>query len=165
MRPSASVLALVLLGSGLAAADPLWSAEVRMGYGVALANGDGMTAARKAPLTLEGLAAYAIDVEPSVYAFGGFRVETLDRSSMGGTAGVMLQQGAIRLRAGGALTIAPYSLWGGVASGGVCKHVGHGAMRGCGDLEVTEYFGGSDLAMGHAVTQIQLVLGVVFDDK
>ena len=36
-------------------------------------------------------------------------------------------------------------------------------MRVCGDLALTEYFAGTDLVQGHAATQVQLVLGMVFD--
>jgi hypothetical protein len=35
--------------------------------------------------------------------------------------------------------------------------------RVCADVALTEYFAGTDLVTGHAATQVQLVLGMVFD--
>jgi hypothetical protein len=49
-----------------------------------------------------------------------------------------------------------------MASLGTCKRFAK-TMQGCGSAELTSYFAGDDLPMGHTVTQIQLVLGVVFD--
>lgn len=161
MRTAASVLVFLLIG-GVAAADPLWQAEVRVGYGVAIVSGDGMTAPRSAPLTLEGVGALKINEEPNIWAYGGFIVETLGRNSLGATGGVQTQWGGMRLRAGGVFIAAPFTLGGGEAALGTCLAPGHG-RHVCGDLQVTEYAFGSDLASGKAETQVQLVLGMVFD--
>ncbi len=153
---------LLLLLAGTAHADPLWDAELRLGYGFAVAGGDGMTAPRSAPLTIEGVAAVAIQDEPRLFAYGGAFVETLDRNSIGGVGGLQLAAGPIRLRGGGAYVFAPYTAWGAQASGGTCKRMSS-SVRGCADLEITEYFAGTDLVKGHAETQIQLVFGVAID--
>jgi hypothetical protein len=147
---------------GTASADPLWDAELRLGYGFAMASGDGMTSPRSAPLTVEVLAAVAIQDEPKLFGYGGFVVETLDRNSIGGSAGVQLAQGSIRARIGGVYLFAPYSLWGASASAGTCTRLST-SLRGCADLQLTEYFAGTDLVPGHAVTQVQLVFGMVID--
>ena len=152
---------LVLIG-GTATADPLWDAELRLGYGLAMASGDGMTGARDAPLTVEADVAIAIQDEPKLFGYGGLVVETLDRSAIGGTGGVQLAAGALRVRGGGISIFAPYSLWGAQVSGGTCMRLSK-SVHGCGDLQLTEYFAGTDLVPGHAVTQVQLVFGVVID--
>ena len=156
-----SILVLLLLG-GAAAADPLWDAELRLGYGFELASGDGMTAPHSAPLTVEGIAAFAVQEEPKLYGYGGFVVETLDRNSIGATGGIQLAHDSLRARIGGLWLFAPYTLWGANASAGACKPMG-GSLRMCGDLALTEYFAGTDLVKGHAVTQLQLVFSVVID--
>ncbi|MBC7978650.1 MAG: hypothetical protein H7138_27000, partial [Myxococcales bacterium] len=58
--------------------------------------------------------------------------------------------------------VAPDSLLGATASGGLCRRQTR-SIGLCGDLQVTAYFAGGDLAEGRTVTQIQLVLGAVFD--
>jgi hypothetical protein len=148
--------------SGTAAADPLWDAELRLGYGFSVASSDGMTSPRSAPLTVEGIAAVAIEDDPKLFGYGGFIVETLDRNSIGGSGGIQLAQGPIRARIGGVYLFAPYSLWGATASAGTCTRLSK-SLRGCGDLQLTEYFAGTDLVAGHAVTQVQLVFGMVLD--
>lgn len=145
-----------------ASAQPLWDAELRLGYGLEIAGSQGMAAPRSAPLTLGGIAAVAINDDPPLYGFGGFVVETLDRSAVGATGGIMFASGRLRLKAGGVWLFAPYTLWGVAASGGACGRIGSG-MRMCGDLELTQYFAGTDLVKGSAVTQGQFVLGLVFD--
>jgi len=158
-------LLIVILAGATAHADPLaplWDAEVRLGYGLAVASGDGMTAPRAAPLTIEANVAFAIQDEPRLYAYAGGIAETLDRSAMGASGGLQLEQGPMRLRGGAVYFFAPYTLFGATVSGGGCHHIG-GTTRVCGDVQLTEYFAGTDLVTGHASTQVQLVIGMVFD--
>ncbi len=159
------VILVALVGaSAEARAESLWEAEVRAGYGVALAGGHGMETARSSPLTLAATGAMAINDEPLLYGFGGFTVETVDRNTIGALGGIRLQSAKSPLRlAGGATYIfAPKTLWGAFASGGACHRTG-ATMKVCGDLMMTTYFEGTDLPTGHMVTEGQLVLGVVFD--
>lgn len=155
---------LLLLIASTVHADPapLWDAELRLGYGLQVSSGDGMTAPRAAPLTVEGLAAFALQDEPRLYAYAGGVVETLDRSAIGASGGIQVDSGPMRLRGGAVYFFAPYTLFGATASGGGCHHVGK-TVRVCGDVQLTEYFAGTDLVQGHAATQVQLVLGMVFD--
>ncbi len=152
---------LALLGS-TASADPLWDAELRIGYGVAT-GGSGMTTTRPTPLTITALTHIAVEDDPPLAGYGGVTVETLDRNSVGAVFGVKLAAGKhLRLAGGGTYIVAPYTLWGATASAGACGHA-TSAMSACGDLQLTTYFAGSDLADGHTVTQLQLVFGIVFD--
>jgi hypothetical protein len=154
---------LVLLAlTGVAGAEPLWDAELRLGYGFEMVGGDNMTATHSAPMTIEGIAAYAVNDDPWLYGYGGFLLETMDRNSIGSTGGIQLASGALRARIGGVYIFAPLSLYGANASTGVCKRMTRN-LKACGDLSITEYFAGKDLAEGHAVTQVQLVLGMVID--
>ncbi|MEO8698399.1 MAG: hypothetical protein ABI867_00110 [Kofleriaceae bacterium] len=155
----------ILLSAGTAHADEpaLWEAELRLGYGLAVGGGGGMTSTKSTPLSVTAIGAMAIQDEPRMAAYGGLTVETLDRNAVGAVAGVRLApfDGKVRLSGGGTWIFAPYTLWGATASGGVCRR-----SRGlglCGDLQLTAYFAGTDLAEGHTVTQIQAVVGVVFD--
>lgn len=153
---------LVLMLMSPARADSLWEAELRLGYGVSLGGSGGMTSTRPTPLNVTAIGSVAVREEPRMYAYGGLVVETLDRNAVGAVAGVRLAppDRAIRLAAGGAWLFAPYSLWGVTASGGACRR---GSVAICGDVQLTAYFAGSDLAEGRTVTQVQAVLGIVFD--
>jgi hypothetical protein len=155
---------LLLALASPATADPLYEAELRVGYGIAVGGGQGMTTTRATPLTLAALGSIAINEEPRVSAYGGLVVETLDRSAAGVMAGVRLAPAGspFRLAAAGTWMVAPYTLWGAIASAGACKHVGAG-WSACGDLQLTAYVAGTDLPAGDAVTQVQGVLGMVFD--
>jgi len=159
-----ALMILVLLAASAHAdpAAPLWDAELRLGYGLQISSGDGMTAPRAAPLTVEGLAAFALQEDPLVYAYAGGVVETLDRSAIGASGGVQVESGPLRLRGGAVYFFAPYTLFGATASGGGCHRMGK-TLRACADVALTEYFAGTDLVQGHAATQVQLVLGMVFD--
>lgn len=158
------VLAGLVAWSAGARAESLWEAEVRAGYGVAIAGGQGMETTRRSPLTLAATGAMALNDDPLLYGFGGFTIETIDRNTIGALGGIRLQSARSPLRlAGGATYIfAPKTLWGAFASGGACHRTG-ATMKLCGDLQVTTYFEGTDLPTGHMVTEGQLVLGVVFD--
>ena len=156
-----TVLALLALASP-AAADPLSEAELRLGYGIAVAGSGAMTSARATPLTLTATGSIAIGELPPLAAFGGVVVETLDRSSAGATGGVRLTAGPLRLAGGGTAILAPRTMWGAMASGGVCRRV-ISRIELCGDVEITAFIAGTDLAPGRTVTQMQAVLGMVLD--
>jgi hypothetical protein len=144
--------------------DPLWQAEVHVGYGLAMSGSGTQMSKRASPLTLSAIVGFAFNDTPRLFGFGGLVVETLDRSAAGGVFGVKYAPPGSRfhLAAGGTLLVAPASLLGATASGGLCLR--QTALLGlCGDVQVTSYFAGGDLAEGRTVTQIQLVLGAVFD--
>jgi hypothetical protein len=164
MTASVRVLIVVALLAAPAVAEPLADAELRLGYGVAMSGGGGMTAARTTPLTITAQAAVLVSDEPKLSAFGGLVVETLDKSSVGAVAGMRLAgfDRALRLSGGATTIIAPYTMWGAMASGGACKRNRKG-LGACGDLQMTAYFAGTDLAEGRTVTHVQAVLSLVFD--
>jgi hypothetical protein len=143
-------------------AESLWEAELRVGYGVSAAGSGGMTTMRSTPLTVGAIGAIAIRDEPRMFAYGGLTAETLDRNAIGAVAGVRLEPRGtpVRLAGGAAYMIAPFSLLGATGSVGACLR---GSLTICGDLQLTAYFAGSDLAEGRTVTQVQGVLGLVFD--
>ncbi|HUJ57884.1 MAG TPA: hypothetical protein VLX92_05315 [Kofleriaceae bacterium] len=155
----------VLVLCAQASADPLWDAEVRLGYGVAMGGGGGMTSTRASPLSIAALGSVAFDDDPHLSGYGGATFETLDRNSIGTLFGVKLQphDSMLRFTGGGTWIFAPYTLWGATASAGACHHKAGGGLGLCGDVLLTSYFAGTDLAPHHTVTQLQLTLGVVFD--
>ena len=158
-----SLLVILALCSDVGA-DPLWDAEVRLGYGVAVGGGGGMSSTRPTPLSLAAIGSMLVNEEPALSGYGGVVVETLDRNSIGMLAGVKLAPDGshLRLMGGGTWVFAPLTLWGATASGGGCGHVSHG-MGMCGDLLITSYFAGTDLVKGRTVTQVQLAVSMVFD--
>lgn len=151
----------------VACADPLWDAELKVGYGVDVGGGQGMSVTRASPLTVSAVGAVAVSSEPPLAGFAGLMVETLDRSAIGATAGIRFTpaQRRLRLAAGGAALVAPYTLYGGTGSAGACFALGGARVRTCADVQLTAYFAGTDLAPGHTVTQVQLVLGIAFDGQ
>lgn len=158
-------LVVVLLLGSTASAEPLAEAEVQVGYGMSFGGGIGGVASRRpTPLTIRLTGAMAFRDEPRLSAFGGLVTETLDRNSIGATAGVRLTRPGSKLRfsAGATYIFAPFTLWGATGSGGACflRKRGWGI---CTDLQLTAFFSGNDLAEGHTVTQIQGVVGMVFD--
>jgi hypothetical protein len=168
--PPRSLLSLILGAvARVASADPtpeppLWDAEVRAGYGVELDGGQGPTGTRPSPLTVQALVDFAVIEQPHVYAVGGVMAETIGRSSIGGMAGVELRPDGspLHLGAGAVYIVAPYTLWGAMASGGYCRQQGK-MLALCGDLQLTAYFAGTDLPMKRDATQVQLAFGVKFD--
>jgi hypothetical protein len=158
------VLGSCVLGARTVDAEPLWDAELRVGMGVDMGGGQGMASARRSPLTVAAVGAVAISYEPPLSGYAGLVVETLDRSAVGGTAGIRFTPALrrFRLAAGGTALVAPYTLYGGTASAGACFSLGS-SMRACADAQLTAYFAGDDLAPGKTVTQAQLVLAVAFD--
>jgi hypothetical protein len=150
--------------SAPAAADPLWQAEIHAGYGVAGAGSGQQLSVRPTPFTITAIAAFAFNADPPLMGYGGLVVETLDRNAAGVVFGVELSPhgSPLHLAGGGIALVAPYTLWGATASAGVCLH----AVRSiglCGDLQLTAFIAGSDLADDRTVTQAQLVAGLVFD--
>lgn len=147
-----------------AEADPLWQAEARLGYGVAVGGSAARMSTRSSPLSIAAIASLEFDDEPPLYGYGGLIVETLDRNEAGATGGIRFQprDSRLRLAGGGVWMVAPSSLFGATASGGVCGRW-KPLIGVCGDLQLTAYFAGSDLADGRAVTELQLVVGMVFD--
>ena len=147
-----------------AAAQPLWEAELRMGYGVSMGKETDMsTAHRTTPLTLEATGAIAISDEPEVSGYGGILVETVQHNSFGFVGGIKLRvpEMPVRLSAGAIFAYAPATKWGVSASGGMCKE--SGAVALCADLQLTNYFAGDAIDPGHTITEVQLVLGIGFD--
>src|SRR5262245_37354587 len=139
-------LLAALCWTTMARAEPLWSAELRAGYGVALGGGAGMSSMRASPLTLELTGAIAVVDQPRLLAVAGVIAETLDRSAVGGVAGVRLDPRAHGLRIGAGLTYfaAPYTLWGPTAAAGVCRRATR-VVVGCADVQASFFVGGDDL--------------------
>jgi hypothetical protein len=164
-------VALVTLGDGPSAADSslpdsLWHAEVRAGYGVSTGGSGSRMTTRTTPLTLQALVGFALEDDPPLDGYGGLTVQTLDRNAVGGVFGVTLAPRDSRwhLSGGGEWIVAPFGLVGATASGGMCSRRS-ALVELCGDLQLTAYFAGSDLAEGHTVTQLQLMFGVMFDAR
>lgn len=168
MQRSLIVTGVVALASptagGRAAADPLWQAEVRAGYGIAIGGSGARMSTRASPVTLAAIAAIATSVEPPLSGYGGLLVEALDRNSVGSVFGIKWapHDSRLRLSGGGTWLLAPYMLFGATASVGACMRW-KPRIGVCGDLQLTAYFAGDDLADGRSVTQVQLGAGLVFD--
>ena len=163
MHRLAAVL-LVLGASSQATADPLWQAELRAGLGIA-AGGTGVAMSRRpTPFTLSAIAAFAFNEDPPLAGYGGLLVEMLDRNGVGTVFGVQMRPHGshLRLSGGGAVLVAPYTLWGATASAGACAQL-TARVGLCGDLQLTVFVAGDDLADGHTLTQGQFVGAMVFD--
>jgi hypothetical protein len=160
-------LALIAQSRAAAASppgDPLWQAELRAGYGIALGGAELEMSRRPTPVTVTAAVAIAINDTPRLFGYGGAVVETLDRSGAGAVAGVELQprDGRRHLAGGGIAMLAPYTLYGATASAGLCMKPGW-TVRLCGDLQMIAFFAGDDLGAGRTVTEFQFAVGVVFD--
>lgn len=181
---------LLASASGTAAAQSLWEAELRFGYGLAIATNpndatpmppppttdpavtatetDGtvmaLDSSPAAPTTISALGAIAINDAPALAAYGGLVVELREETAVGVTGGVRLNPGGgrVRLAAGGSYLHAPKTMWGASASAGLCVRVA-AMLKTCGDVQLTTYVAGSALDDGETLTQVQAVLGVVFD--
>ena len=141
----------------------LWTAEVRTAYGVLVGGGSGRASVRSSPLVLAARVAWAFNDQPRLAGYGGLVVETLDRTGVGGEAGVVLQPSArARLRAGAIAMVAPYRVYGGALGGGRCLA---GALHVCFDLDADVFVGGSDLPSGGAAVQLMLGVGIGFDAR
>lgn len=145
----------------VAGADPLWDAQVRAGYGVAVdAQHGAASSTTPSPLSLEVLGTIAVNEDPPVSVMGGMVAETMRRGDVGVMGGVELKPKGtpFRFDAGGSWIYAPKTLWGAKASAGACKKVSP-TLGMCGDVELTVYLAGDGLAMGHEITQVQFQLG------
>lgn len=164
MRLTLLAALLCTTTSALADEPALGEAEVRFGYGLALAKRGEMSTRRATPLTITAIGSVRTSYEPPLSVYGGLVVETIDRTSAGGVAGVRLQPdgGTWRLAVGGVAIVAPQTLFGPSASGGLCMKSSK-STRLCGDAQLTVYIGGDDLAEGQVVTHVQLVGSVVVD--
>ena len=157
---------VVVALAGPARGESLWEAEVRAGYGLALGAESGMDTSaskRPSPLTLTVLGSMEISDEPILSTYGGFAIETIARNTFGFVGGlrVAVPGTPVRIAAGGVWVYAPATRWGATASVGTCRM--HKAIGFCGDMQLTAYVAGSALETGHSVTQLQAVLGMVFD--
>lgn len=146
------------------AQDPLWQLELHAGHGLAFSGSGDQMRWRTTPLTLTASVAIAVVDEPALAGYGGLVLETLDRNAAGVVFGVELHphDSHLHFAGGGSYVVAPYALWGATASTGLCFHAAHGVAL-CGDVQLTAFIAGDDLPDGVAATQIQGVLGVVFD--
>jgi hypothetical protein len=169
-------LALLLLTTP-AYAEPLADAEVRLGYGMAMQSEkpkspsemslETMPVAEKTmgttPLTITAIASVRTSYEPPLAVYGGLVAELLGKTSAGAVAGIRLQSGRLRVSAGGVAIVAPSTLWGPSIAGGVCTN---GAIRLCGDAQLTVFLGGADAHDDNGrwvITHAQLVGAVVID--
>lgn len=144
---------------------PLYSVELRLGKGVEMGGSGEMTTTRGTPLNVSAIVAIAINEQPWINAYGGMTAELVDRNAVGAVAGVQVpvRGTALRLSAGGTYLFSPFTLWGASAAVGGCARGRFGQLRVCGDVEMTAFFAGTDLADGKMVTQVQARLGVAFD--
>lgn len=143
---------------------PLLSLEARAGYGLAFGGGAGGSVQRLSPLTWTFLVDYAIIDEPWVSTFGGVVAEGNGHGSAGAVIGARVRPGRGRLRvAGGAEALLfPSTLFGPLASVGMCVPIIH-LMNVCADAEATLFVAGSDLPDQRIAGQAQLVVGIAFD--
>lgn len=144
---------------------PLYSVELRFGKGVEMGGSGEMTTTRGTPLNVSAIVAIAINEQPWINAYGGMTAELVDRNAVGAVAGaqVPVRGTALRVSAGGTYMFSPFTLWGASAAVGGCARGKLGQLRICGDVEMTAFFAGTDLADGKMVTQVQARLGVAFD--
>jgi hypothetical protein len=144
---------------------PLYSIELRFGKGIEMGGSGEMTTTRGTPLNVSAIVAIAINESPWINAYGGMSAEIVDRNAVGAVAGVQLpvRGTGIRVSAGGTYMFSPFTLWGASAAVGGCTRGKFGQLGLCGDVELTSFFAGTDLADGKMVTQIQVRMGVTFD--
>lgn len=163
VRLALALLALAASHAPAFAEPAPWQLEIHAGYGVAASGSNTSLITRPSPVTITGIVAIATNVDPPIAGYGGLTVEAVDRSGAGLVAGVeLLPHDHLHLAGGGVVMVAPYTLWGASASIGLCGHVVH-ATALCVDLQLTAFLAGDDLPDGRAITQGQLVLGLVFD--
>lgn len=137
-----------------------------MGYGAAIGGGAGTMVTRATPLVLTLGGTVILRDAPALAAHGAVLLETLDRSAVGVTGGVRLLRlgGGLRVGVGGVGVVAPFTLWGLDVRAGRCVAMS-GGLRLCGDLGLTTYVAGSDLAPDQTSSQLLLHLGAAFDAR
>mgnify|MGYP000340728048 CR=1 FL=1 len=84
-----------------AAAEPLYQADLQLGYGLAMSGSGTGRSRRASPLTITATAAIALDDAPPLLGYGGMVVEALDRNAVGVAAGVRVRPTGGRLRLAG----------------------------------------------------------------
>ncbi len=143
------------------ATEPLWEAEIELGYGMSKTTSAEMVPASVGPMSFAALAAVAINDEPHAYAVGGLVGEAIQRYGIGVTAGARLVVPGtpVRLTGTGVWMVAPDTLWGASAAAGAC--FGHGALGVCGDLQLTAYFAGTGLPKDELEMQVAFMIGFV----
>lgn len=164
MRPGLSLVTVAALVAATAPvrAEPLGTAELRVGYGLASGGGAGRAAVRATPLTLAVGGSLAIADQPRTAGYASLVIETLDRTGVGGEGGLMLTPSPrFRMRAGVIAIARPYTLWGATVGASVCAPMG--GVRLCGDAAADLFVGGTDLPAKTAVVQVVGGLGVVID--
>lgn len=141
--------------------EPMWEAEVSLGYGISKRASEEMTESMKGPLSFAALGAIAISEDPHAYAIGGLVGEALERYAIGVTAGARLQIPGtpVRFTGAGVYMAAPKTLWGASAAAGAC--LGKGTIGLCADLQVTAYVAGTGLPTDELELQAAFVVGVV----
>jgi hypothetical protein len=141
--------------------EPMWEAELQLGYGISKRGSEEMTKTATGPLSFAALGAVAVSEDPHVYAVGGLVGETLERSAIGVTAGARLRIPGtpVRLTGTGVWMVAPKTLWGASASAGACW--GGGKLGVCADLQITAYVAGTALPKDELELQAAFVLGFV----
>ena len=141
--------------------EPLWEAELQLGYGISKRGSEEMTTTSVGPMSFAALGAIAINEEPRAYVVGGLVGEALERQAIGVTAGARLQVPdlPVRVTGAGGWMVAPKTLWGATASAGACW--GKGTLGVCGDIQMTAYFAGTALPKDELELQAAFVLGVV----
>lgn len=166
LRPGLPLLVWCAARSALAspADEPLWQVELHAGYGLAVGGTGDQMSRRPTPLTVTAIAAIAVNDDPPLAGYGGLVVETVDRNAAGVVFGVEVHPHGswFHLAGGGEYIVAPYTLWGATASMGACFHAAR-TVALCSDVQLTAFIAGSDLPDGATATQVQLVLGMVFD--
>jgi hypothetical protein len=160
-------LLFAIIAGPASAREPLLRIDFNVGGGLNMGDG-GLNGPvwRASPFTFTLLGDYAINQQPWVTLFFGLRGEALAKGGIGALVGARIHplEGMLHLGVGGVAIVAPYTIAGVLAGGGICKRHALGPKVAlCGDLEATAYFLGSDVPAGKVVTQLQLVLGVSFD--
>lgn len=162
MRPAAVVALAALAVSSPARAEPLATAELRLGYGLASGGGAGRAAVRSTPLVLAAGGALAVIEEPHVAGYADIVIETLDRTGAGVEGGFLATPSdRLRLRGGVVAIVRPYTLWGVTFGSATCGR--RGAVRMCVELDADVFVGGTDLPDKSAVFQVLAGFGVVID--
>jgi hypothetical protein len=148
------------------ARPPLLSVEAEAGVGVALGSGsNGPTVVRLAPISMHLVLDYAIIQQPWVSVWGGIQAEALGRAGVGGVVGLRvrpIKEQPLRIGAGVATILFPYTIGGIDAHVGVCPKFAR-VFRGCVDADVTAWLFGGDLPPSRVTTQLSLMLGGAFD--
>jgi hypothetical protein len=142
---------------------PIIAVEARVGYGMAFGGGAGSSVERWSPVTISALVDHAVVTEPWTSLFAGVAVEGHGRGAAGGIVGLRVRPaGRVRVAGGAIGLLVPATLFGPLASVGMCFPVAS-ALHVCADLEGSLFVAGSDLPDDRIAAQAQLVAGIAFD--